>query len=162
MEQRCMVGVVTASLSLLAAASLWAAEVQVYTDQEIRPALLELLNQAEQSIDVEMYTLTARDVLTALERAEGRGVEVRVILDPNQTGNHQQVDRLEQHGVEVKWFPVRKPALMHRKLAIVDGTRIFAGSVNWTANGLTRNEELMLLIEDPVLVTHLQERFADD
>ena len=162
MGQRCRVGVVTVSLSLLAAASLWAAEVQVYTDREIRQALLEWINQAERSIDVEMYTLTSRDVIAALKRAEAHGVEVRVILDPNQQGNHQQVESLKEHGVEVKWFPVRKPALMHRKLAIVDGKRIFAGSVNWTANGLTKNEELMLLIDDPALATRLQERFDAD
>ncbi len=78
----------------LALASLFlalAGEVHVYTDREIRPALLELINGAQRSINVEMYVLTDDEVVTALERAEQRGVQVRVILDPNQSGNQAHV-----------------------------------------------------------------------
>lgn len=148
--------------SLLFVCPAWAGEVQVFTDKDIRPALLELINQADTTIDVEMYVLTDVEVLAALERAEGRGVEVRVILDPNQEGNTKHVDSLKRHGVEVKWSPVTKPASMYRKLAIVDGRRLFAGSVNWTYNGLARNEELMLLVEDPSIAKKLDELFAGD
>ena len=148
--------------SLLFVCPAWAGEVHVYTDREIRMALLELLNRAERTIDVEMYVLTDDEVTAALERAEQRGVQVRVILDPNQSGNQKHVERLKVHGVEVKWFPVNKPAQMHRKLAIVDGKRLFAGSVNWSYNGLARNEELMLLVEDPEIAKKLDEIFAGD
>jgi phosphatidylserine/phosphatidylglycerophosphate/cardiolipin synthase-like enzyme len=110
---------------------------------------LELLNGARETIDVQMYVLTDDEVVLALEQAEGRGVQVRVILDPNQSGNQKHVERLKVHGVEVKWSPIHKPAQMHRKLAIADGGRIFAGSVNWSYNGLARNEELMLLTKNP-------------
>ena len=148
--------------SLLFVCSAWAGEVHVYTDREIREALLELLNGAQRSIDVEMYVLTDDEVVTALERAEGRGAEVRVILDPNQAGNQKHVERLKGHGIEVKWFPITKPAQMHRKLAIVDGERFFAGSVNWSYNGLARNEELMLIVMDPPIAKKLDEIFAED
>ena len=148
--------------SLLFVCPAWAGEVHVYTDREIRPALLEFLNGAAKSIDVEMYVLTDAQVIDAIERAEDRGVQVRVILDPNQSGNQTHVDRLKQHGVEVKWFPVTKPALMHRKLAIVDGVKLFTGSVNWTHNGLAKNEELMLIIEDPEIAKKLDEIFSSD
>ena len=148
--------------SLLFCSLGWAGEVQVYTDREIRPALLECLNTAQESLDIEMYTLTNPEVIAALEQAEARGVEVRVILDPNQKGNDRYVERLTGQGAEVKWFPVVKPALMHRKLAIVDGKQILAGSVNWTANGLTKNEELLLVIEDPTVARQLAEKFDAD
>ena len=148
--------------SLLFVCPAWAGEVHVYTDREIRPALLELLHGAKQSIDVEMYVLTDAQVIDAIQRAEDRGVQVRLILDPNQSANQKHVERLKQRGVEVKWFPVKKPALMHRKLAIVDGSRFFAGSVNWTHNGLAKNEELMLVVEDPGVTKKLGETFAED
>lgn len=151
-----------AASSLLFICPAWAEEVRVYTNREIRPALLELLNQAVQTIDVQMYVLTDDEMVLALERAEARGVQVRVILDPNQSGNQKHVERLTVHGVEVKWFPVNKPAQMHRKLAIVDSKRLFAGSVNWSYNGLARNEELMLLVEDPDLAQRLAQIFAQD
>ncbi len=159
--KRDVLAVVCATAFLLAPAA-WGGEVHVYTDREIRTALLEFLHGAEKSIDVEMYVLTDAEVIDALERAEQRGVQVRMILDPNQQGNQKHVERLKQHGVEVKWFPINKPAQMHRKLAIVDGKRLFAGSVNWTHNGLARNEELMLLVEDPEIARKLGETFAED
>ena len=159
--KRGVLAVVCAAAFLLAPVA-WGGEVHVYTDREIRPALLEFLQGAEKSIDVEMYVLTDAEVLDALERAEQRGVQVRMILDPNQQGNQKHVERLKQYGVEVKWFPINKPALMHRKLAIVDGTKLFAGSVNWTHNGLARNEELVLIVEDPEVAKKLGETFAED
>ena len=140
----------------------WAGDVHVYVDREIRPALLQQLNRAERTIDIEMFTLTDDAVITMLERVEVRGVQVRVILDPNQKSNQRNVDRLKSAGAEMKWFPVAQPALMHRKLAIVDGQTVVAGSVNWTANGFTRNEELMLVIEDPAIAQHLMQMFSDD
>ena len=161
-RKRGVLAVVCATAFLLAAPGAWSGEVHVYTDREIRPALLELLSQAEHSIDVEMYVLTDAEVIAAIERAEARGVQVRLILDPNQSGNQTHVDRLKQHGVEIKWFPVTKPALMHRKLAIVDSTKLFAGSVNWTHNGLAKNEELMVIVEDPAIAQQLDEVFAGD
>ncbi|MDP3723973.1 MAG: phospholipase D family protein [Candidatus Omnitrophota bacterium] len=161
-QRRGVLAVACAAAFLLAGAPAWAGEVHVYTDREIREALLELLNGAQRSIDVEMYVLTDDEVVTALERAEARGVQVRVILDPNQSSNQKHVERLKVHGVEVKWFPVNKPAQMHRKLAIVDGKRLFAGSVNWSYNGLARNEELMLLVEDAEIARKLDEIFAGD
>ncbi len=148
--------------SLLFVCLAWAGEVQVYTDLEIRPALLEFVNGAERSLDVEMYVLTDTQVIDAMERAEDRGVQVRLILDPNQSGNQKHVERMKQRGVEVKWFPIKKPALMHRKLAIVDRTKFFAGSVNWTHNGLANNEELMLIVEDPKVAQQLDEVFDGD
>ena len=148
--------------SLLFVCPAWTGEVHVYTDREIRPALLEFLNGTETSIDVEMYVLSDAQVIDAIERAEARGVQARLILDPNQSGNQAHVDRLKQHGVEVKWFPVTKPALMHRKLAIVDGVRLFAGLVNWTHNGLAKNEELMVIVEDPAIAQPLDEVFAGE
>ena len=160
-KTRVLAAVCVAAL-VLAAPGAWSGEVHVYTDREIRTALLELLNQAEQTIDVEMYVLTDDEVVLALERAEARGVQVRVILDPNQSGNQKHLERLKVHGVEVKWFPVNKPAQMHRKLAIVDGKQLFAGSVNWSYNGLARNEELMLLVEDSEIARKLDEIFAGD
>ena len=159
--KRGVLAVVCATAFLLVPAA-WAGEVHVYTDREIRPALLEFLNGAERSLDVEMYALTDAEVIAAMERAQDRGVQVRLILDPNQAGNETHVDALKRHGVDVKWFPVKKPAQMHRKLAIVDGAKLFAGSVNWTANGLGRNEELMMLVTDPDLAKRLEGTFSDD
>ncbi len=162
MKNRSVMNLALLVCLMIGTGNSWAGEVHVYTDRDIRPALLELLNRAERTIDVEMYTLTDAEILAALERAEAHGVQVRIILDPNQPSNLKHVQRLQHQGVDVKWFPITKPALMHRQLAIVDGERVFAGSVNWTHNGLAKNEELMLIVQDAAIAKKLDEVFAED
>ena len=49
-QKRGVLAVVCATAFLLAGALAWAGEVHVYTDREIRPALLELLNGAQEAM----------------------------------------------------------------------------------------------------------------
>lgn len=142
--------------------SAQAGEIEIYIDREIRPAILELISESKKQIDIEMYILADQDVIRALERAEDRGVEVRIVLDPNQRYNLKHVDQLEREGIEVKWYPVNKPALMHRKVAIFDKKRVFLGSANWSRNGLTNSKEIDVLIDDSELVDEVVEIFSDD
>src|SRR3954452_8248408 len=51
-----------------------------------RNPVLEELNAANSSIDVMIYLLSDRDVMSALGRAESRGVQVRVILEHDPFG----------------------------------------------------------------------------
>jgi phosphatidylserine/phosphatidylglycerophosphate/cardiolipin synthase-like enzyme len=142
--------------------SAQAREVKVYLDDEIKPVILKLIYEADEQIDIEMYILTEQDIIRALEKAEGRGVEVRIILDPNQRYNLKHVDRLKREGVEIKWYPVNKPSLMHRKLAIFDKEKVFLGSANWSRNGLTNNKEMNVVIDDSEVVEEVTEVFSDD
>lgn len=142
--------------------STYAQEIQVYVDREVKPAILELISESEKEINIEVYILTDQDVIKALQEAESREVEVRIILDPNQTSNLKNVDQLKNRGVEIKWYPVTKPAQMHRKFAMFDKKKILLGSTNWTHNGLTRNCEINLLVDDPRAVAKIEEIFTQD
>lgn len=48
--------------------------------------ILNAINNATSSIYVELYLLTDTNVITALENAAGRGLDVRVMLDPDPFG----------------------------------------------------------------------------
>jgi phosphatidylserine/phosphatidylglycerophosphate/cardiolipin synthase-like enzyme len=137
-------------------------EVKVYVDEEIKPAILKLIYEADEQIDIQIYILTDQDVIRALERAEDRGVEVKIILDPNQRYNLKHVDQLKREGIEIKWYPVNKPALMHRKMAIFDKEKVLLGSANWSRNGLTNNKEINVFIDDTKVADELVEIFSDD
>ena len=147
---------------VILASPVYAQEIQVYIDREVKPAILTLISEAEKEIDIEIYILTDQDVIKALQRAETRGVEVRIILDPNQPSNLKNVDQLKNRGVEVKWYPVTKPAQMHRKFAMFDKKKIFLGSTNWTHNGFTKNCEINLLIDDLQAIAKIEEIFSRD
>lgn len=110
-------------------------------------AITEAVDRAQRFVHVEYYTL-ARDGTTepffgALERAAGRGVRVRVLLDHMGSllypGRREMTRRLTAAGIDWHWIlPVRpfdnqwnRPDLRnHRKIVVVDGAVGFMGSQN--------------------------------
>lgn len=59
--------------------------VQLLTEGVIQRKLVELINQTKENdtIDVAMFYLSERSVVTSLIRAANRGVRIRLVLDPN-------------------------------------------------------------------------------
>ena len=151
-----------AASSLLVASPLWAAEVRVYANREIKPAVLELIQSAHQSLDIQMYTFTDQDVIRAIQTARDRGVAVRIFLDASQPSNKKNVPQLIHRRIEVKWSPLERPALMHRKLLIVDGREVLLGSCNWTHNAFTRSDEVDVWLDDAEAVHRLTKLFNQD
>src|SRR6266700_1819596 len=49
-------------------------------------ALIGQINQAQRTIDVQAYLITARQIVDALQSAQNRGVKVRIVLDKNNPG----------------------------------------------------------------------------
>jgi phosphatidylserine/phosphatidylglycerophosphate/cardiolipin synthase-like enzyme len=86
-------------------------------------------------------------VADALELARLRGVQVRVLLDPNQDSNVPSCAALRLGGVEVDWFPLDRYSKLHAKAGLFDG-RLLLGSANWSVSGLTHNHELDVESDD--------------
>ena len=149
-------------LGLVVVATSWAGEVRVYANREIKPVVLQLISQAHQSLDIQMYTLTDQEVIRSLQTARTRGVVVRVFLDASQPSNKKNVPQLINKRIEVKWSPLERPALMHRKLLIVDGREVLLGSCNWTHNAFTRSDEVDVWLDDTEAVARLVALFDDD
>jgi cardiolipin synthase len=109
----------------------------------------------------EVYTLTDPEVIAELVQAHRRGALVRVLLDPNQAYNFQGYAVLKAGGVEVRWYPIPRGALLHAKIGLFDG-QLVLGSANWTLSGLGVNHELDIETGDPAAVAAYQARFAAD
>jgi phosphatidylserine/phosphatidylglycerophosphate/cardiolipin synthase-like enzyme len=119
------------------------------------------LNHAARVVLAEVYTLTDPEVIAELAAAHRRGVTVRVLLDPNQSYNFRGYTVLSASGVEVRWYPIPKGALLHAKIGLFDGELVL-GSANWTLSGLGVNHELDIETEDPGAVAAYAERFSED
>jgi cardiolipin synthase len=110
------------------------------TGKEVFPAMLQAIDQARESVCLEMYIFAPgnpgeafRETLT---RARARGVSVRVLID-GLGSNHLPSDfwaPLQAAGGEVKIFnPVALNRLgirNHRKLVVCDRSRAFVGGYN--------------------------------
>jgi phosphatidylserine/phosphatidylglycerophosphate/cardiolipin synthase-like enzyme len=64
-------------------------------------------------------------------------------------------------GIEFKTYrpPVGHYSAMHPKSWVCDGEVYLGGSVNFTSNGVNRNEEHLLIIKDEEVVTTYLEWF---
>ncbi len=68
---------------------------------------------------------------------------------------------LSAAGVDVRWYPIPKGALLHAKIGLFDGELVL-GSANWTLSGLGVNHELDIETADPGAVAAYAERFSAD
>ena len=134
---------------------------QTAPGSEIRAMLESALNHAMRRALVQIYTLTDPDVIAELVGAHRRGVMVRVLLDPNQPYNLHAYAMLAAGGVEVRWYPIPRGALLHAKIGLFDGELVL-GSANWTLSGLGVNHELDIETGDPTAVAAYEARFAAD
>lgn len=114
------------------------------------PAMLAAIDGARTSVALSSYIFDAdaagRRFVAALERAQRRGVAVRVLVDG--VGQHYSRPRvprlLRRRGVPVAVFlapalPIRNPYLNlrnHRKILVVDGRLGFTGGLNIRAGCL--------------------------
>jgi cardiolipin synthase len=134
---------------------------QTAPGQEIRSMLESALIHAVRRALAEVYTLTDPEVVAELVEAHRRGAVVRVLLDPNQPYNLHAYAMLKAGGVEVRWYPIPRGALLHAKIGLFDGELVL-GSANWTLSGLGVNHELDIETGDPAAVAAYGSRFDSD
>ncbi|MBL4847131.1 MAG: hypothetical protein JKY65_16545 [Planctomycetes bacterium] len=142
---------ITFSLAMVAALLLAAApaQAQYYPKAYFSPngggadATAELINKAETTIDVAMYSIsTSGPIWGALESAVQRGVRVRLILNKGTSSNKKKAASLAGIGVHV--FATSRT--MHEKFALIDAgqwwrRKLVNGSANWSRGAETRYSE---------------------
>lgn len=123
--------------------------------------IFPIIKDAKQSIDIPIFFLTHNAVSKELVKAHNRGVTVRVIIDATGASNgYSKHQYLRDNGIKVKvenWG-----GKMHMKTAIIDQMHIIIGSMNWTKNGVTKNDENTLIIKNaPAKALQLSKFFND-
>jgi phosphatidylserine/phosphatidylglycerophosphate/cardiolipin synthase-like enzyme len=134
---------------------------QTAPGEEVRAMLRGALMHARQRVLGEIYTLTDPEVVAQLVAAHQRGVDVRVLLDPNQVYNRHAYAVLRDAGVDVRFYPVPRGVLLHAKIGLFDGLLVL-GSANWTLSGLGVNHELDIETSEAGAVDAYRSRFEAD
>jgi hypothetical protein len=124
--------------------------VQILTEGRIRDALLASVTNARagERLDIAVFYFSHRALLKALVAARQRGVQVRVLLDPNEDAfgrkkngipTPQAALELHHGGVPVRWCDTHGEQC-HAKLMLrhgMDGgAELIAGSANYTRRNL--------------------------
>lgn len=122
--------------------------VEPPSDRTVENRLIELVDGAEESIDLAAYVLDHEGFVEALERAAGRGVRLRVVSDSEVGPDRSEwaFDRLEAAGAELT-LQRDDGFASHNKFMVVDGRLVWMGSTNFSETGLRWNNNASLLIE---------------
>lgn len=142
------------------------ANITLYTQPNSgRQPLLDAIKSAQKEISVEMYLLSDKQIIAALEDARARGLDVKVILEQHPFDsaslNTKSKQELDAKGVETEWSDPAF-ALTHEKTIIIDASEALILSQNLTASAFTKNREYDVLDTNPLDVAEIQMIFFDD
>jgi hypothetical protein len=137
----------------------------VWSPTDSQTHLLNLINGATASLDIEQEEFSDTAIVNAIVAAENRGVKVRVVLeDPSDYSS--EVSEVEDAGGQVTGYSSSTGFYIHAKAIIADyGTsaqKAFVGSENLTSNSLNDNRELGLITSDAGVVDGLESTFDGD
>ncbi len=152
---------------------------------QLSKRLIKALDRArEEIILVTAYLIPTKELEAAIERAEKRGVQVRVLTNSIRSNNHLAADafyrkhlgRLVEYGADVhevraeakdrgKYMesPVDSKTLgLHAKFILIDDDRAYVGSANLDARSLQLNTEMGLIIRSADFNRRMRELIATD
>ena len=126
-------------------------------DKIVISKLTDLINFAQKYVYVPIFSFTNKELMTALENAYERGVDVKVITDAANASERFAPKRLRNSGIAVK--VENYAGKMHMKALIVDDKYVAIGSMNFSNAGQNANDENMIIIENPVLAENFKNQF---
>jgi phosphatidylserine/phosphatidylglycerophosphate/cardiolipin synthase-like enzyme len=155
-------------------------DVRTHTDGgqtavDVGERVVAWLAEARETLDLALYDVrlpgdVGDRVADAIRAAAARGVRVRIAFNqderpeedgerpffpaPPQTEPHV----LETLGVPVKAIPGWRD-LMHHKYVVRDGTALWTGSMNWTLDSFTRQENAVATLESPTVAAAFTRNF---
>lgn len=113
--------------------------------------VLKALEGAKESIYLVSFGLSDRPVLSMLRRKLESPVGLKVYYD--KTGSPYL--RKLFPGADI--YPIKKPGLMHQKIAVLDHEVVFIGSANFTTASLRMHDNLVLGFCDKQVARFLEE-----
>lgn len=152
---------------------------------QVGEQLIQAIDDAREEVWlVSAYLIPTAELEAAIQRAEARGVQVRILTNSINSNNHvtahsayrKHVHQLVSMGADVHELrddaadrylyiesPVDSKALcLHAKVMILDRDKVFIGSANLDPRSMSINTEMGLLIESASLNEELRAALAPD
>jgi phosphatidylserine/phosphatidylglycerophosphate/cardiolipin synthase-like enzyme len=155
-------------------------DVRTHTDggqtaEAVAGRVVAWLAEARETLDLALYDVrlpgaVGDRVADTIRGAAARGVRVRIAYNqderPEEDGERPffpAPPRTEPHVLETLGVPV-KPIpgwrdLMHHKYVVRDGTALWTGSMNWTLDSFTRQENAIATLHSPSVAAAFTRNF---
>lgn len=128
--------------------------------QKAQPQLIKIINSSEKNLDIAIYSLTDKQVCSAIIQAHKRGVAVRLISDREQSSGQYQkaiIKQIHNAGIPVKIDT--HTGIMHLKVTIADQKTATTGSFNYTKSAEESNDEVFVVINDEKTAQDFEAQF---
>ena len=130
-----------------------------FTPEDNCPSVIsQLIGRARKTLDICVFTITDNRVSESIKDAKANGISVRILTDNDKSNDlGSDIAALKEAGIPVRMDTT--PHHMHHKFAIFDRKLLLNGSYNWTRSASEKNQENIVLNDDPDLIRAFQQRF---
>ena len=120
--------------------------------------LVNFIDSAKDEIKAAVYDFELDNVADAFLNANNRGVRLFVVF----YGGHEsrQIKKLLRAGIKTGYRP-KGQGLMHNKFVVVDGKRVWTGSMNFTPNGAYKNNNNGVIINSEKIAANYIAEFEE-
>ena len=140
--------------------ALYKSEIYFSPNGGVASNIIKAINSTKSSINLAIFDLTSSDIASSLEKAQKRGVKIRIIADSRQAeGAYSKIPILANDQISIKITHGEGRGIMHNKFAIFDDKLMVTGSYNWTNNAERFNYENAVFIPDPNVIKQYQKEF---
>jgi len=116
------------------------------------------IGRASTSIHVLIFSFSSDPIAIALINAHNRGVQVRVVLEEDNTGGAYKDAKLRTAGISVRTDTNTRK--MHNKVMIVDGEIVITGSYDYSETAEIFNNENLIVIKSTSIGSAYEAEFS--
>ncbi len=138
-------------------------EIYFSPEDDFEQRLLQLLDDASQSIDFLAFAFTNDNIALALIEKHKQGVEVRGVFDKKQNDGflkkYSKYNKLLSNSLDVKLDGNRQT--MHNKVFIIDKKTVVTGSYNFTRKANEKNYENSIVVHNKEFASRYIQEFEE-
>jgi phosphatidylserine/phosphatidylglycerophosphate/cardiolipin synthase-like enzyme len=133
--------------------------------EDRRPALLDVIRQAQRRITLSLFRCNDDELFDELAAAAARGVVVEVLVTSRAKGGRKKMEKLrralEKTGATLQAYtdPVVK---YHAKYLVADEGPAVVASLNFTRKCFAKTCDALVITHDPAVVSGLRRLWATD
>lgn len=129
-------------------------------DSDIQELLIDNISRSDSRIDLAVSNLISGDLIQALTDARARGVNIRMVVDYQNTRSRpSRVGLLKEEGFKIKALKGGAGGRMNNNFAIFDDKLLITGTYDWTNKAPKYSHENVVILDDPDVIDSYRAEF---